>query len=520
MPIGHKKITAHMVVDVKMDLTRKARLVAGGHLTDVPKESTFSSVVSRDSVRIAFTLAALNDLEVLSADVQNAYLNAPTKEKVYLIAGKEFGSNAGRPALIVRALYGLKSSGARWRDHMSATLREASYVSCKADPDVWMRPACKKTGEKYYEYVLIYVDDILCISHDPMKTMSHLQNTYRLKDGTVKEPDTYLGAQFGKYYIPGSDDPTKPRWSMSSDKYVTQAIKDVEAELEKVDQCLPNRVSTPMSAGYRPEIDATPELDATRVSYYQGLIGVLRWMCELGRIDILVNVAMLSSFLVSPREGHLNQCFHIFAYLKKHKRSTMVFDDTEPIYDDSRFPAANADWSEFYPEAAEAIPPNMPEPRGKPVSMSCFVDADHAGCRVTRRSHTGVIIFVNRAPILWYSKRQNTVESSTFGSEFIAMKQAIDMCEGLRYKLRMMGVPLSGATSVFCDNEGVVINSTRPESTLKKRHNAIAYHRTREAQAAGIVRVAKEPGDTNLANFMTKCCPAPRLKDLCGRILW
>ena len=113
-----------------MDLTRKARFVAGGHQTDPPKESTYSSVVSRDSVRIAFLIAALNNLDILSADVQNAYLNAPTKEKVYTTAGLEFGAvNKGRFVLIVRALYGLKSSGARWRDRMAATLRDGAMLA-------------------------------------------------------------------------------------------------------------------------------------------------------------------------------------------------------------------------------------------------------------------------------------------------------------------------------------------------------------------------------------------------------
>jgi hypothetical protein len=82
-----------------------------------------------------------------------------------------------------------------------------------------------------------------------------------------------------------------------------------------------------------------------------------------------------------------------------------------PTYRSKRF--VKCDWSKFYPDAAEAIPTNMPQPRGKEVSMSCFVDADHAGCRETQRSHTGMIIFVNSAPILWFSKRQNTVEAST-----------------------------------------------------------------------------------------------------------
>jgi hypothetical protein len=108
VPIGYKHIDCHMMFDVKMDLTRKAQFVAGGHQTDPPKESTYSSVVWRDSVWIAFLIAALNNLDILSADVQNAYLNALTKEKVYTTAGLEFGDvNKGRFVLIVRALYSL-----------------------------------------------------------------------------------------------------------------------------------------------------------------------------------------------------------------------------------------------------------------------------------------------------------------------------------------------------------------------------------------------------------------------------
>jgi len=121
---------------------------------------------------------------------------------------------------------------------------------------------------------------------------------------------------------------------------------------------------------------------------------------------------------------------------------------------------------------------------------------------------------------MWYSKRQNTVETSTFGSEIVALKIAVEMVEGLRYKLRMMGIQVDGPTNVFCDNESVVKNTTRPESTLKKKHNAIAYHRVREAQAAGIVRISHEAGETNLADILTKCLPGPRLRTLISYILW
>jgi hypothetical protein len=225
---------------------------------------------------------------------------------------------------------------------------------------------------------------------------------------------------------------------------------------------------------------------------------------------------MLSSYLAQPREGHLDAVFRIFAYLKAHDRSKLVFDPSTPNIDAQRF--IKYDWEDFYRGAKEAIPPNMPEPRGRAAEIHAFVDADHAGDRVTRRSHTGIIIFLNRAPIIWYSKKQNTVETSTFGSEFIAMKTAVELIEALRYKLRMFGVPIMDAANVYCDNASVVTNTTQPESTLKKKHNAIAYHRVREAVAAGTIRVAKEDSDTNIADMLTKNVTREKLTYFCSCI--
>jgi hypothetical protein len=123
-----------------------------------------------------FLVAALNGLDIMGADVQNAYINASTKERVYTTAGPEFGSNSGRPAIIVRALYGLKSSGARCRDHFTAILVQIGFTSSRADPDVWMRKNKRPDGFAYWECILCYVDDILVVSHDPMKTMNVLSH--------------------------------------------------------------------------------------------------------------------------------------------------------------------------------------------------------------------------------------------------------------------------------------------------------------------------------------------------------
>ena len=104
----------------------------------------------------------------------------------------------------------------------------------------------------------------------------------------------------------------------------------------------------------------------------------------------------------------------------------------------------------------------MPKPRGNSVYTHCFVYANHAGNKVTRWSQTGILIFVNKAPIIAFSKRKNTVETSTFGSEFTSLKNAVELVEALRYKLRMFGVPIEGPTNVFCDNELVYKNVLTP----------------------------------------------------------
>jgi hypothetical protein len=225
-----------------------------------------------------------------------------------------------------------------------------------------------------------------------------------------------------------------------------------------------------------------------------------------------LETSLLSSYLAMPRVGHLEQAIHIFGYLKTHPKRKLAFDPAHPAINENRF--QKCDWTEFYRDASEAIPGNMPAPRGNCMSTHCFVDANHAGDTETRRSQTGILLFCNSAPTIWFSKRQNSVEASTFGSEFTAMKNAVEMIEALRYKLRMFGVPIDGPTNIFCDNGAVCSNTTRPESTLSKKHHSIAYHRSREAVAAGTARVSKEHTSTNLADLFTKTMAAPKRDDL------
>jgi hypothetical protein len=130
---------------------------------------SYASVASREIVRIALTIAALHDLDVKAADVENVYLTALTTEKVWTICGPDFGPDQRKKALIVRALYGLKGSGASYRNHIYDCMHHLQYEPCKADPDLWMKPmTCPVDGFQYYAYVLIYMDDIPAVSHDAL----------------------------------------------------------------------------------------------------------------------------------------------------------------------------------------------------------------------------------------------------------------------------------------------------------------------------------------------------------------
>eukprot|EP00980_Cylindrotheca_fusiformis_P000893 scaffold235_cov88-Cylindrotheca_fusiformis.AAC.1 len=252
---------------------------------------------------------------------------APSSAKDYVICGAEFGlENVGRVALIHRALYGGKSAGADFRNHLRSCMRHLGYMSCPADPDVWMRPAMKADGHEYYEFILLYTDDALCVSEFPEKVLRReLGRYFELKEESIGPPKIYLGGRVRKVVLENG----VTCWAFSSSQYVQAAVKNVEEYLAKrhakgdMTYKLPSKAETPMTTAYRPELDVSPELEPTEAAYYQSLIGILRWIVELGRVDICLECSLMSSHLALPREGHLHQVLHIFAHLKKYHNTEM-----------------------------------------------------------------------------------------------------------------------------------------------------------------------------------------------------
>jgi hypothetical protein len=143
-------------------------------------------------------IAALNDIDIMSCDLENAFLNAPCHEKIWFKGGIECGEDHGKVCVVVRLLYGLKSTGAAFRSSLAQILQDLGYESSKADPDVWMRKVVRNNGHKYYEMLLVYVDDILALSHKAEDAIKEITAFYKGKEGTIKPLDIYLGANVSK----------------------------------------------------------------------------------------------------------------------------------------------------------------------------------------------------------------------------------------------------------------------------------------------------------------------------------
>ena len=202
--------------------------------------------------------------------------------------------------------------------------------------------------------------------------------------------------------------------------FLSNAIRQVQKELAQKNLTL-KQFGTglrPYPSSYRLEMGVTPTLDEEGTNRLQQLIGISRWAIELGRIDILTEVSRLSLHLAEPRDGHLIAVYKIFKYLDacvKKDKGRAVFSSKFKFIDDIIFNDINREeWKDFYKDAHEEIPIRGPEPLGNPVRLTAYVDTNYAGNLKTRRSHSGILIYMNQAPIIWYSKKQNTVEASSF----------------------------------------------------------------------------------------------------------
>ena len=475
-----------MIYDVKHNGRHKGRLVAGGHLTPEPEDSVYSGVVSLRGLCIVVFLARLNGLQLWGADVSSAYLEATTQEQVYFVAGPEFGEKEGHTLVIHKALYGLRTSGLRWHERFADILRDIGFTPSRAENDIWMR----RNGD-IYEYIAVYVDDLAIAAKDPESIVKSLETVHKLKLKGVGPIKFHLGCDF--FEDPDGTLACGPK------KYIDKLISSYEAMFGEK----PKEYGSPLEKNDHPEVDESDLIDKKGIQQYQSMIGALQWTVSIGRFDIHTAVMTMSQFRVAPRVGHINRVKRIYGYLRKFKEGAIRVNTQQPDY--SAIPITDQDWNySVYGKVSELIPKDAPSPLGKEVVLSTYVDANLLHNLTSGKAATGVLHFMNQTPIDWYSKKQGTVETATYGAEFVAARIAVDQIVDLRHTLRYLGVPINGPSYLFGDNQAVILNATIPQSSLKKRHNVLSYHRVREAIAAKIVRMIKVESAKNFADVLSK----------------
>ena len=503
---GYQKTKLMLIFTVKQDLRRKVRLVAGGHLIDALDHDIYSSTVKGVSVKLLQVIAHSASLDILCGDIGNAYVNAYTNEQVYAYAGSEFGAKEGYVIIIKKALYGLKTSGERWHAHLADTLRSIGFVPTRYDKDVWIRYNAE--GGESYEYISTYVDDLMIVSRHPHQVMNVIKEIYIVK--SIGPLSYYLGNDYKK--------DKQGRWCVGCKKYIMEATKRVESMFGAL-----KKFTHPAETGDHPELDESPVLSEDMHRKFQMLIGMLVWINVLGRADIAHVTTSLSRFTACPREGHLERVLRVFGFLKKRSNRRFKIDSSEPIIEGGQ-EALDRDFvEEFknnYPEASEEIDAKLPVPLFDEIAITVFVDSDHGHDKITRRSISGIIIFVGRTPVFFSSKRQGAIETSTYGAEFCAMKSGVEETFSIRYMLRALGVKVEHASMICGDSMSVIHNVTESDSLLKKKHVAISYHKTREAAAAGVVHPVKVSGEHNYADLMTKSQALKCFNYLSNGFMW
>ena len=385
-PDGFQKIRVHFVYAVKHDGRFKARLVADGHLTKEPVESIYSRVVSLRSLRMVVFLSQLNDLEIWGAE-------AYTDQKLCTIAGPEFKELQGHLLIMIKALHGTRSGGARWHDRLFDILQELKFKPSKADPDVWMRP---EPGGTCYEYIAVYVDDLATAAKDPQAFCNELKKRYNLKLKGVGPLEYHLGCTYKK----------DPDGTLAADprRYVNKILESYERMFKEK----PRKSRPPLEGGDHPELD-TPELcDEHQTKQFQPLIGQLQWFISLGHFDIDAHVMSLSAFRVQPRKGHLDRAKRIVGYLLLLPYGAIRFRTGEPDF--SSLKDQEYDWTKsVYSGACEQIPHDIPKPLGKHGQTTHYVDANLHHDLATGKVVTAALHFLNQTPIDAYSKRHHLV---------------------------------------------------------------------------------------------------------------
>ena len=265
----------------------------------------------------------------------------------------------------------------------------------------------------------------------------------------------------------------------------------------------PRKSRPPLEEGDHPELDTSELCDEHQTKQFQTLIGQLQLLISLGHFDTAVHVMSLSRFRAQPRNGHFDRAKRIVGYLLFLHDGAIRFRSGEPDFSSPK--DQEYDWTRsVYSGACEQIPHDIPKPLGKHVQTTHYVDANLHHDLATGKAVTAVLHFLNQTPIDAYTKRQSTVETATYGSEFVGARTAVDHIIDIHITFGYLVVPIRDKSYMFGDNRSVVTSSTISNSNISKRHHLASYHRVREAIAAKYISFHWKDGKIYPADILSK----------------
>jgi len=361
---------------------------------------------------------------------------------------------------------------------MYACLQIITYVMSVLR--VWIVTSCQH-----------YTDDLTIASKNPKAITDALENVYKFKLKGTAPLNSLLGCD---YYRDSHG------ILCQQPKKFIEKMEDTYVNLfgEK-----PKHASSPLVKGDHPECDTSELLEEREIKIYQSMIESAQWTIQLGRFDIAVQVMTLSSFRPAPRRGHLDRIKRLYGYVAKMKEAAIRYRTEMPDVSDLKF--VEEDWSRSpYAGSKEDIPKDMPRALGKPVLLLTYGDANLCHDLLSGKAVTGLLHFINKTPFDWYSKKQNTVETATYGAESVAGRTAIEQMRANKLTLHYLGVPIEGASILVGDNKTAVDAATLPHSKLRKHYLMLSFHFLKSAMASGAFKYVWADGKDNASDILTK----------------
>ena len=456
LPQGRKAIANKWVFSIKNDARKRARLVAKGfsQIEGVDYDEIFSPVVRYETVRIAFALAALENMHMTGFDVKAAFLYGKLDEEIYMKQPEGFISKGKEQSvmLLQKALYGLKQAALAWWKELETFMKTQGFNHAYSDAGIFVY----KDNKGRYVIALVYVDDGLFMGTDQSlvdrKKQACLKHWECRDTGDVTE---FLGMKVTR---------EAGKIKLDQKKYLRKILDRFNMTNTKI-------ASTPLPLGYSPTENKNAVNQIIR-QRYQAVIGSLLYLMLGTRPDIAYAVIKMSQFSANPSQEHLDKVMNIMRYLAGTQDYALIYDGI------------------------------------KSEGLHAFMDSDWAADQIKHRSTTGYFATLASGIICWQSRLQKTVALSSTEAEYMALSDTTRQIKWIQSLLGELGFTLK-CIPVNADNQGSIFIGSNPVQERRTKHIDIRYHYVRDCIENVDIEVFFIEGKENPADMFTKNLSAP-----------